>query len=611
MKTDAQVIARVTDGIYSEPASAFRELISNSYDADAKRVVITTDRPRFQRITVSDDGHGMGPDAVAHLIEHIGGSAKRTEAGAGLGVTKPGSAFLSPGGRRLIGKIGIGLFSVSQLTQSFQVITKRKDEAWRTVVSVTLRQYSENEQRPDSDEPFEAGLVAVWREPAQDTSSQGTTVVLNGLKPTARKMLRSSDTWLRVRRGIQDAPKYHVGAVQPGSEHEFAAGAAGSPRLPWAMNDSPDVAFARFVDAVTYPESETSRNPKISDLLDYYLQMVWRLSLAAPLPYVHQHPFDDVLENVVVHDLVGSGPDSVVRAKSDLPVATRWEWPAGLGVASDFHVFLDELELKRPLKFKDLPETSNQVKTPMMFVGHLLDDFNGADPARSGGALEFYAYLLWVPKIVPTDEVGSLVRIHGASGSGFDETFFKYQVAETTRLRQITCEIFVVQGLEAALNIDRENYNFGHPHVGRLTNWLHMALSRSIGTQKSYGNALRRELRAQSSRDTEGELERLVDELWSEVLGSDADTPIPPVRWTSGIRREPGEPGGLADEILLSRQKVLGSQRSSAKAVRTEAQVAAIAQMLSAFQMLDDLSASEIQLLMSYIARAVRPEAQG
>ena len=31
---------------------------------------------------------------------------------------------LSPGGRRLIGKIGIGLFSVSQLTRHFQIITK-------------------------------------------------------------------------------------------------------------------------------------------------------------------------------------------------------------------------------------------------------------------------------------------------------------------------------------------------------------------------------------------------------------------------------------------------------------------------------------------------------
>lgn len=72
LKTDERVIARVTDGIYRQPGSALRELISNAYDADATRVVIKTDAPRFDRITVEDDGHGMAPEALAHLLLHIG-----------------------------------------------------------------------------------------------------------------------------------------------------------------------------------------------------------------------------------------------------------------------------------------------------------------------------------------------------------------------------------------------------------------------------------------------------------------------------------------------------------------------------------------------------------
>jgi DNA mismatch repair ATPase MutL len=43
LQTNEQVIARVTDGIYRQPASAIRELISNAYDADATRVVIKKD----------------------------------------------------------------------------------------------------------------------------------------------------------------------------------------------------------------------------------------------------------------------------------------------------------------------------------------------------------------------------------------------------------------------------------------------------------------------------------------------------------------------------------------------------------------------------------------
>lgn len=145
LRTDERVIARVTDGIYRQPGSALRELISNAYDADATRVVINTDAPRFERISVEDDGHGMGPEALAHMLLHIGGSAKRSEAGPGLGVTASHNPMCSPSGRRLIGKIGIGLFSVSQLTHTFQIITKVKDDDHRTVATVALRQYADEE----------------------------------------------------------------------------------------------------------------------------------------------------------------------------------------------------------------------------------------------------------------------------------------------------------------------------------------------------------------------------------------------------------------------------------------------------------------------------------
>src|ERR1700750_1633072 len=70
LETDQRVIARVTDGIYRQPASAIRELISNAYDADATKVVIKTDAPRFSRISVEDDGHGMTPKALAHMLRH-------------------------------------------------------------------------------------------------------------------------------------------------------------------------------------------------------------------------------------------------------------------------------------------------------------------------------------------------------------------------------------------------------------------------------------------------------------------------------------------------------------------------------------------------------------
>src|SRR5713226_8683877 len=126
LATDEQVLARITDGIYRQPASALRELISNSYDADATEVIINTDAPRFREISVRDNGLGLSPEVLEHLVRHIGGSVKRSEEGQKLGVTAVADPNRSPGGRPLIGKLGIGLFSVAQFTRHFLIITKTK-----------------------------------------------------------------------------------------------------------------------------------------------------------------------------------------------------------------------------------------------------------------------------------------------------------------------------------------------------------------------------------------------------------------------------------------------------------------------------------------------------
>src|SRR5437868_3503620 len=84
LTTNERVLARITEGIYRQPSSALRELISNAYDADAREVVILTDAPRFSEIIVRDDGLGLTPETLVHLVKNIGGSAKRTKEGQEL-----------------------------------------------------------------------------------------------------------------------------------------------------------------------------------------------------------------------------------------------------------------------------------------------------------------------------------------------------------------------------------------------------------------------------------------------------------------------------------------------------------------------------------------------
>ncbi len=603
LQADGRVLARVTDGIYRQPGSAIRELISNAYDADASRVIITTDRPRFDRITVEDDGLGMPPDAIVHLLRHIGGSAKRSPEGIELGVTSS-DVNVSPGGRRLIGKIGIGLFSIAQLTQTFQIITKTAGDNWRTVASVVLKQYSD-EQLADSRDTYEAGLVSIWQEPASDIDAHGTTVVLDRIRPKTKETLQSAGDWLRIEKDQVDPPRFHIGRYRPSDSTDELRRTHGKfENVPWTEDDEPSQAFTKLVNAVWKELDRGDRNPRLDKMFDYYLFMVWELSLAIPVTYIAGHPFDIPLRgSVQVYELPGSKPDSArqVQLLDGQTIRDRLGMPDARSEADDFRVVIDDLELHRPLVFRDLPATSNKVKSPMMFVGQLRETFPGVDRELSGGPLAFQAYLLWAPKIAPVDHIGALVRVHGASGTLFDPSFLRYQVQEPTRLRQISCEIFVTEGLDSAINLDRESFNFAHAHIVRLTSWLHNALSRAITQQKQVASFVRQRAKAQGEEIESSALDSVVSQAWEEVTGDDDD--IPPVLLTTSPPVE-GSPGSY----VFNRYRVLGdlAYSSSLQGRRIERQVTAIAQILDAYELLDLLEPHQRENLLRLIVNVLK-----
>ena len=281
--------------------------MSNAYDADAKQVVIKTDRPRFRTLSVEDDGMGMTPSALAHLLHHIGGSAKRSLEGAELGIASSTDPTRSPLGRRLIGKIGIGLFSVSQLTHRFQIVTKTARDSFRTIAVVLLRQYSdESAPTPDEQGQHESGLVTIWREPATDVDSHGTTIILTDIRQQTRDRLQSQDLWVGIDADRKLAPaeakdlrppEFHIGRVRPDDDDVLQSDGGDHNNLPWSRDDRPGDAFEKLVKAVWEHVDRGTPNPQLERIFDYYLQMVWQLSLATPAPYVLGNPFDLALQD--------------------------------------------------------------------------------------------------------------------------------------------------------------------------------------------------------------------------------------------------------------------------------------------------------------------------
>lgn len=621
LRTDERVLSRVTDGIYRQPGSAIRELVSNGYDADAKRVVIKTDRPRFRTLHVEDDGIGMSPAALAHLLHHIGGSAKRSAEGAELGITSVEDPACSPSGRRLIGKIGIGLFSVAQLTHRFQIITKTAGDSFRTVASIVLRQYSdEGALETDEHGEYEAGQVHIWREPAADAATHGTTIILTDIRPQARDTLQSRDLWAAIDSDRElepeeakdlQPPEFHIGRVRRRDFDTLEGDGVPYDRLPWSHEDPPDVAFGKLVKSVWQQVDQSIPHPQIERLFDYYLRMVWQLSLAIPGPYVAGSPFDlpfrDELYLYQIPESSEAAPVSFELAGEETIRAVTSIGSAA-DVGGDFTVLVDDLQLARPLLFVDLPPTKHAVKKPILFVGRCREEFGGIPRELAGGTLEFEAYLMWAPKIAPAENRGVLVRVHGSSGTLFDPTFMRYQISEQTRLKQISCEIFVSEGLEAALNIDRESFNYAHPHVVYVTKWLHTVLRRVATVQKRIAADIRAAAREAAADEEEEVLSGVTTRAW-QYESDDPGAEPPSVAFTAKDDKPPrAQPGSYR----FRREPVFG-ERARKKTLQersTERKLKAIVQLLAAYGILEKLTDQQQERLLTGVRKILEASDQ-
>ena len=577
LATSDRVIARLTDGIYREPWAAFRELVANAYDADASCVVVETDQPDFKRISVRDDGIGMSPKTLAYVVTHIGGSSKRTAVGADLNTAMRNAPGRSPGGRPLIGKIGVGLFAVAQLTQHFQIVTKAAGESER--LTATVRLMTHDEERLQRAE-YVGGNVTIMAEkvPDEELRAHGTSVVLYQIRNEVRRTLQGAERWRAASIetgavGEVDKPVFHIGfseAEQP-------------PELPWDDKDPPVDKFSKLVEA-----SGSSSGKADLKHFDEYLRLIWKLSLSLPLDYIDGHPFDmddssgllflGMLDGPGQANEIGLAPGESLRKRLGLR-AGRTE------LRAPFSVTFDGIALRRPIRFPGEVRPRSRIAAPVMIVAKKTNPFSDSNLQRAGGRLSFEGYLYWNGKIVPKETAGVLIRIREASGTLFDPTFLNYQASEQTRLRQITAEIFVHEGLGSAVNIDRESFNYSHPHFLYVQRWLHAVLRLLVNRLKMLAS----ENLTLAKNEYRLEALRYASNVWNQRLGEAAEPPLADPAASSA----PKEVGGA--EIEWPAEKIVSGERRGRNAGRNAdaGEISALAVVLEAYGVLSNLPVEE------------------
>lgn len=105
-------ILRELSGVYKPFIKAFKELVSNSYDADAAEVSIEF-RDDFSVATVTDDGNGMSPFEFRNEFTRIGGSSRKW------------SREKTRKGRERIGNKGIGFLALARYADRMVIESSR------------------------------------------------------------------------------------------------------------------------------------------------------------------------------------------------------------------------------------------------------------------------------------------------------------------------------------------------------------------------------------------------------------------------------------------------------------------------------------------------------
>lgn len=115
MKFDPRTIKHLGVRLYSTLPPVLAELVANAYDADAEQVHIhLLNDGTNKEIVVSDDGHGMTFQEIDGKFLMIGRDRRYED-----------QTDVSPGGRKIIGKKGLGKLSFFGIAHEVEISTKK------------------------------------------------------------------------------------------------------------------------------------------------------------------------------------------------------------------------------------------------------------------------------------------------------------------------------------------------------------------------------------------------------------------------------------------------------------------------------------------------------
>lgn len=405
MRVAAKVIQSLASGIYRTPANAIKELVSNSFDADAPYARIEISRSKnnaVSQIAVEDEGEGLSIGDFEYSMLHIGGSIKRFEGAKTRLYTKKE--------RPIIGKIGVGLLAVGHATSKFTLISVRKDDPEGFMGRIDLAPYYDNVTALSGLEELKIGSVKIYKFDKNQQNEkyrkklQYTRILLDEVRPPFSREL----------------------AFDGGENFEFPNVEEFNP----SAESNPDL-FSQFVEWMD------RKQIRKRDFMSGYCRFLWELGLLAPVRYL---------------------PAGPVRGYEDSPVIgslrKRLE-------SYDFRVYVDGIEVFKPIVFPQRSDLALGFQRGIDYKVYEVDIEKKLGVENKPGARRLSAkgyYYHQTKRIIPFDLRGFLIRVNDVGIGDFDNRFAKIFNESPVIQQQLTGELYVDSGLDEALNIDRNSF---------------------------------------------------------------------------------------------------------------------------------------------------------
>ncbi len=130
---DKRIVSVLSQSTYDNFPRALKELITNSYDADAKTVHITINLEK-ETVIILDTGRGMNDEDFEFYLRIAGKTRKKED-------------NTTPSGRQIIGQFGVGFLSIFPFFKNYKIESKKTSSSSVLFANIPLFKYFSNDNR--------------------------------------------------------------------------------------------------------------------------------------------------------------------------------------------------------------------------------------------------------------------------------------------------------------------------------------------------------------------------------------------------------------------------------------------------------------------------------